>query len=420
MANNTVLVVDDEVGIRELLSEILSDEGYRVVLAENAEQARNWRNQTRPDLVLLDIWMPDTDGITLLKDWANSGLLTMPVVMMSGHGTIDTAVEATRIGAVGYLEKPIPLQKLLSTVGQALRGGQSKPVQTFSLVSLGRGALVMELKKKLEQIAGLKTPVLLMGEPGVGMEHCAHFLHRVNTPWIEPESFSFLAENPLNLLEQAKDGMLFLREIGELNKLEQKGLLLLLSKLEKYNVRLVCATTLPLAELTAQGSYNPRLYEILSSLCISVPSLRMHREDIPELANQILSNCIESGEAPFIHFSTAALNTLRNYDWPGNLSQLTSVVRSLALTCTGNEISAEVVQQALASPLPSSISIAPDIPLNISLREARDLFEKNYFEKLIDQEGGNMTRVAERAGLERTHLYRKIKTLGIKLRNQNG
>src|SRR5690606_14981331 len=126
-----------------------------------------------------------------------------------------------------------------------------------------------------------------MGEPGVGIEHCAHFLHRINTPWVEPESFSFLAENPLNLLEQAKDGMLFLREIGELNKLEQKGLLLLLSKLEKYNVRLVCATTHPLAELTAQGSYNPRLYEILSSLCISVPSLRMHREDIPELANQI-------------------------------------------------------------------------------------------------------------------------------------
>lgn len=110
MANNTILVVDDEIGIRELLSEILSDEGYRVVLAENAEQARVCRNQSRPDLVLLDIWMPDTDGITLLKDWANSGVLTMPVVMMSGHGTIDTAVEATRIGAVDYLEKPIPFR----------------------------------------------------------------------------------------------------------------------------------------------------------------------------------------------------------------------------------------------------------------------------------------------------------------------
>ena len=198
----------------------------------------------------------------------------------------------------------------------------------------------------------------------------------------------------------------------------KKGYYLLLSKLEKYNVRLVCATTHPLAELTAQGSYNPR-YMILSSLCISVPSLRMHREDIPEQSiryYRIVLNRVK----PLIHFKVPALNTLRNYDWPGNLSQLTSVVRSLALTCSGNEISAEVAQQALASPLPSSISITPDIPLKISLREARDLFEKNYFEKLIDQEGGNMTRVAERAGLERTHLYRKIKTLGIKLRNQNG
>ena len=108
MTSNTILVVDDEIGIRELLSEILRDEGYQVALAENAEQARNWRNQNLPDLVLLDIWMPDTDGITLLKEWSGSGLLTMPVVVMSGHGTIDTAVEATRIGAFGYLEKPVP------------------------------------------------------------------------------------------------------------------------------------------------------------------------------------------------------------------------------------------------------------------------------------------------------------------------
>ena len=158
MLNNTILVVDDEVGIRELLSEILRDEGYRVALAENAEQARIWRNQTRPDLVLLDIWMPDTDGITLLKEWASNGLLTMPVVVMSGHGTIATAVEATRIGAYGYLEKPVPLQMLLSTVGHALRGSKSKPSSTLSLASLGKGPLIADLKKRLEQIANLKTP----------------------------------------------------------------------------------------------------------------------------------------------------------------------------------------------------------------------------------------------------------------------
>ena len=138
MNNNTILVVDDEIGIRELLSEILRDEGYQVALAENAGQARSWRRQARPDLVLLDIWMPDTDGITLLKEWASSGLLTMPVVMMSGHGTIDTAVEATRMGASGYLEKPVPLQKLLSTVGRALRGGAVEPAHDTSARQLGQ------------------------------------------------------------------------------------------------------------------------------------------------------------------------------------------------------------------------------------------------------------------------------------------
>lgn len=418
MANNTILVVDDELGIRELLSEILGDEGYNIALAENAEQARNYRNQTRPDLVLLDIWMPDTDGITLLKDWANNGLLTMPVVMMSGHGTIDTAVEATRVGAVGYLEKPIPLQKLLNTVGQVMRGGkQPKSSPALSLSSLGYSGLITELRKKLEQVENLKIPVLLAGEPGVGVEHCARFLHRPNTAWVAPESCSFLAESPLTQLEQAKGGLLFLGEVGDLNKLEQKGLLLLLGKLEQYGVRLVCATIRPLAELTAQGTYHPKLFEMLSNLSITVPPLRAHREDVPEMANQLLSGWIESGEIPLMHFSTAALNALRNYDWPGNLSQLSSVVHSLALTCTGEEITVEAVQQALTSSSQEAVSIVSDIPLNISLREARDIFEKNYFEKLIEQEGGNMTRVAERAGLERTHLYRKIKTLGIKPRS---
>ena len=422
MTNNTILVVDDEIGIRELLSEILRDEGYRVALAENAGQARDWRHKTRPDLVLLDIWMPDTDGITLLKEWASNGLLTMPVVMMSGHGTIDTAVEATRIGAFGYLEKPVPLQKLLSTVSHALRGGQGKPATTLSLASLGKAALIADLKKRLEQIVSLKTPLLLVGEPGAGLELCARFLHAPNTPWVEPESLAFLAESPLDPLEQARDGLLFLREVGQINRLGQKGLLLLLNRLEKYNVRLVCSTSLPLAELTAQGSYDLKLYEALSGLCINVPALRAHREDIPELANQILSRLVESGEvsASLRQFSTAALNLLRNHGWPGNLTQLAGTVRSLALTCAGDEISADEVKQALvssASTSPTSALSVAGVSLDSPLREARDLFEKTYFERLIDQESGNMTRVAERAGLERTHLYRKLKLLGIKLRS---
>ena len=275
--------------------------------------------------------------------------------------------------------------------------------------------MIADLKKRLEQVVNLRTPLLLTSEPGTGVDLCARFLHRPNTPWVEPDTLAALANAPFDLLEQAKGGLLFLKEIGDLNRLAQKGLLLLLGKLEKYSVRLVCATSMPLAGLTAQGAYDPRLYEILSGLCINVPALREHREDIPELASQILSRCIESGEVSLRQFSTAALNGLRNHDWPGNLAQLTGAVHSLALTCTGDEISADDVKQILASSSPAQA--VAGVPLNIPLREARDMFEKMYFEQLIDQENGNMTRVAERAGLERTHLYRKLKLLGIKLRN---
>src|ERR671914_2728520 len=147
-----ILVVDDEVGIRELLSEILADEGHQVMLAESAGDARRLRERSRPDLVLLDIWMPDTDGITLLKEWASGGLLTMPVVMMSGHGTIDTAVQATRIGAFDFLEKPIALQKLLAAVGRALKHGGEQPQPALSLAALGRSASIGEVKGKLERV----------------------------------------------------------------------------------------------------------------------------------------------------------------------------------------------------------------------------------------------------------------------------
>src|SRR6058998_1144405 len=165
MAN--ILVVDDEMGIRELLSEILGDEGHAVQLAENAQQARQARQQGAPDLVLLDIWMPDTDGVTLLKEWQRDGLLSMPVIMMSGHATIDTAVEATRIGAMNFLEKPIALQKLLATVKRALRAGESRAVMPLSIANFGRSMIITELKKRLARISAAGTAVLMRGERGV-------------------------------------------------------------------------------------------------------------------------------------------------------------------------------------------------------------------------------------------------------------
>ena len=409
-----ILVVDDEVGIRELLSEILSEEGYHVRLAENASEARAQRARARPDLVLLDIWMPDTDGITLLKEWASAGLLTMPVVMMSGRGTIDTAVQATRIGAYDFLEKPIALQKLLATVGRALKHGGEPQQASLSLATLGRAPLVAELKARLERIANLRTPVLFVSEPGCGIDLCARVLHARNTPWVSPDANTLLAEAPLELLTQAREGTLFLHEVAELSRVEQKGLMLLLSKLDRYNARLICGATRQLAELVALGSFDARLYAALSGTTVRVPSLREHREDVPEIAKLVLSQMIEAKQVPPREFSTAALNALRNYEWPGNLLQLQMTVQTLAQTALTEQISLEDVERALPQPA-NGRQLARDLEFDLPLRDARDAFERVYFEYHIGKEGGNISRVAETVGLERTHLYRKLKQLGIKV-----
>jgi two-component system nitrogen regulation response regulator NtrX len=385
-----------------------------VRLAENASEARAFRSRTRPELVLLDIWMPDTDGITLLKEWASAGLLTMPVVMMSGHGTIDTAVQATRIGAYDFLEKPIALQKLLATVGRALKHGGAEPQASLSLATLGRAPIVADLKARLERVANLRTPVLFIAEPGCGIELCARALHARNSPWVAPDSSALLAEAPLELLTQAREGTLFLHEVAALSRTEQKGLMLLISKLDRYNARLVCGSTRQLAELVAMGSFDSRLYASLCGTAIRVPNLREHREDVPEIANLLLTQMIEAKEVPPREFSTAALNALRNYDWPGNLLQLHATVQTLAQTALSDQIAVEDVERALPQPV-SARQLAHEIEFDLPLRNARDAFERVYFEYHIGKEGGNISRVAETVGLERTHLYRKLKQLGIKV-----
>ena len=183
MPTKEILIVDDEVGIRELLSEILQDEGYRVSLAENATAARAYRARERPALVLLDIWMPDTDGVTLLREWAASGQLTMPVIMMSGHGTIETAVEATKIGAFDFLEKPVGLQKLLGTVARALKVALPRASRGASRSPrIGTSGAMREVERQMEQLLAARKPLLILGEPGAGHEVAARALHAPDTP----------------------------------------------------------------------------------------------------------------------------------------------------------------------------------------------------------------------------------------------
>src|SRR3954463_16440651 len=215
----SILVVDDEVGIRELLSEILADEGHQVTLAESASHARRVRERARPDLVLLDIWMPDTDGITLLKEWATSGQLTMPVVMMSGHGTIETAVEATRIGALDFLEKPIALQRLLATVKRALRNPEAAPAPPLGLAALGRSPALADAKKRLAQLALSAAPLLMRGERGMQPELFARLLAAPGAPF--HAGHELLSEPPSELLARAAGGILFFPDLTRLARAEQ-------------------------------------------------------------------------------------------------------------------------------------------------------------------------------------------------------
>jgi two-component system nitrogen regulation response regulator NtrX len=404
-----ILVVDDEVGIRELLSEILSDEGHSVQLAESAGAARRARESGRPDLVLLDIWMPDTDGITLLKEWAGSGQLTMPVVMMSGHGTIETAVEATRIGALDYLEKPIALQRLLATVKRALRHHELAAPRQLSLAVQGRSASLAELRKRLAQLSQTTTPLMLRGEPGTQPEIFARLLAAPGAPFLSGSEF--LADASTELLTRAAGGILFLPELARLARAEQRNLDFLLSRADKHKVRIVSFSSVDARVLVERAGYDPELAGRLSELTLRLPPLREFAEDVPELAAQMLSQLVEARACPPRRFAVAALNALRQHRWPGNLAELEHAVKNLAITALEEEVGAEDVERVLAAQ--GAQPGAAELGLDRPYRQAREAFERVYFENLLAQERGSMSRVAEKSGLERTHLYRKLKALGL-------
>jgi DNA-binding NtrC family response regulator len=408
-----ILVIDDEVGIRELLSEILTDEGHDVATCENATTARAWREARRPDLVLLDIWMPDTDGVTLLREWAANGQLNMPVVMMSGHATIDTAVEATKIGAVGFLEKPIGMQKLLASVKQALERAP-KSGSALSLAAFPRSAPLKDLRKRLEQVIAKSRSVLLRAPHASIVELAARSLQPAGKAWIDLGSDSIPLT--LEILEQSNGGVLYCAELSRLTRLQQKNLAFVFERLERHNLRLVVATTSDVHGLAASGWEEP-LLDKLFDVSVGLPAFAELKDDIPDLATHLLTQLVEAGEAPLRRLSVAAQNALRQQIWPEGYPQLRRTIKSLALAALDEEIGAQDVQHLLTP----GADLLPEVPpgllpemLTLPLREAREMFEKLYFEHHLKIEGGSMTRLAEKTGLERTHLYRKLKDLGLR------
>lgn len=419
MRNTDILIVDDEIGIREILKETLEDEGYTVVLAENVETARRLRNQVRPAMVLLDIWMPDSDGITLLKEWAQSGQLDMPVVMMSGHGSIDTAVEATKIGAIDFLEKPIALNKLLTAVERALKHREEYIITSLPLDKLGQAAAINELREQVLRAFNQNSAISLQGETGSPFEMVARFFHRDGMPWVEPTKMEHIIEMPIELLQKASGGILYLGELGQYDSQIQRGIGFLLNKAERHNVRIIYTCNRPLHELLEQSEQDDYLSNLTATVTINIPALREQKEDIEFLVNQMIEEQHHTDKP--ITLNRHALVKLKEYNWPGNFAQLCYVVKNLLLTVKNNEITEEDVNQVLHRfEIQNTAVSCSGFDFNLPLRELREELERRYFEYHIAQEGHNMSRVAQKVGLERTHLYRKLKQLGIYTNKRSG
>jgi DNA-binding NtrC family response regulator len=442
MSSPQVLVVDDEADIRALIQEILSEEGYGVTVAADAVEARSARRDDNFDLILLDIWMPDTDGITLLREWSDEGDLKCPVVIMSGHGTVDTAVEATRLGAHDFVEKPLSLAKLLRTVQGALEsaGRQATPGRGTLpplLAPVGRSALMQALRDKVKQYARHDGPVLVSGEPGTGRTAFARYLHalsgRADGPLISVTAASLTEENLLGseedgevhmgAFEKASQGTLIIDELTDLDLNAQRTLFSVLEDGSftrkggrtpvSLDARIVASVRADYEDKLRSGDLRRDLVANLGVLTLRVPPLREYSEDVPELLNYYVDKLVDSEGLGFRRFSVAAQNRLRNYPWPDNVRELKNLVRRLLMSESDEDISLEEVEAEISSTASEDEPLVKQDLLALPLREAREQFERAYLQQQLVLCDGKVGQLAKRVGMERTHLYRKLRSLGV-------
>lgn len=450
MSTPHVLVVDDEDDIRALIKDILSDEGYEVTNAADAAEARAARDEGKFDLILLDIWMPDTDGISLLREWSEHGELDCPVVIMSGHGTVDTAVEATRLGAFDFVEKPLSIAKLLRTVERAIEASKKQSSTARRLLPalmtpVGRSKLMQGLRDKVQQYANHDSPVLLTGEAGTGRAAFARYIHalsdRAEGPLVNLLAASLTDNNAEEQLfgteehgevhngyfERAKNGTLIIDELGDLNDLAQK---LILSALEqgefvrrgghepiKLQVRVLATVNADYESRIEAGTLRRELVSNLNTLSVRVPPLREYAEDVPELLSYYVDKLVDGEGLSFKRFGVAAQNRLRNYPWPDNVRELKNLVRRLLLTGASEVISLDEVEKEIAAVAHSDEPLVKQDLLSLPLREAREQFERAYLQQQLVLCDGKVGKLAKRVGMERTHLYRKLRSLGVDFRS---
>ncbi|MBT8077838.1 MAG: sigma-54 dependent transcriptional regulator [Gammaproteobacteria bacterium] len=450
MSTAHVLVVDDEEDIRALIEEILSEEGYDVTVAANAAEARSSKGSNGIDLVLLDIWMPDTDGISLLREWSDQGDLDCPVVMMSGHGTVDTAVEATRLGAFDFVEKPLSLAKLLRTVERALEAsrkqtGASRSMLPSLLTPVGRSRMMQNLREKVQQYANHESSVLFVGEPGTGRSAFARYIHslsdRADAPLVTLLAASLTEGNAEEQLlgsesngdvhsgyfERARNGTLIIDELTDLNDQAQKLIIAVLEQGSfmrsgghepvKLQARVIATVGAHYEAAIESGKLRRELVSNLSMLSLKVPPLREYAEDVPELLSYYVDKLVDSEGLNFRRFGVAAQNRLRNYPWPDNVRELKNLVRRLLMTGSSEEITLDEIEKEISSAADSTEPLVKQDLLSLPLREAREQFERAYLQQQLVLCDGKVGQLAKRVGMERTHLYRKLRSLGVDFRS---
>ena len=462
---NEILIVDDEPDIRMLIEGILEDEGYTVRQAGDSDAALAAFRMRRPSLVILDIWLQGSrlDGLGILK-----ALLTeephVPVVMISGHGTIETAVSAIQLGAYDFIEKPFKSDRLLLIIRRALEAARLAQENAelrlragFESNLMGRSAAITALRAAVERVAPTGSRVLISGPAGSGKEVAARMVHarsrRADGPFValncatlnparfEEELFGVeagadpvAAPRRAGVLERAHGGTLLLDEVSDM-PLETQGKIVRALQDQtferlggsfrvKVDVRVLATTNRDLQVEIGNARFREDLYYRLAVVPIRMPSLKERREDVPDLARYFLERSAETSGMPGRELSTDALTALQAYDWPGNVRQLRNLMDWLLIMAPGtasDSIRAEMLPAEISQGAPALLNFDPSADLmGLPLREARDLFETQYLQAQLLRFGGNISRTAGFVGMERSALHRKLKQLGVNSEDKAG
>jgi two-component system nitrogen regulation response regulator NtrX len=449
---NTILIVDDEDSIRQSLEGILQDEGFETAFATTGEECLKIISSDDPDLVLLDIWMPGIDGLETLKRVKKIRPLQQ-VIMMSGHGTIETAVKATQLGAYDFIEKPLSLEKVLLSIQNALQVRQLvaenkalKEKINLDYEMIGESPIIDDLKKQIAVAAPSSGWALITGENGTGKELVARAIHQQSTradkPFIEvncaaiPEelieselfghekgAFTGATAARQGKFDLANGGTLFLDEIGDMSLKTQAKILRILQehKFERVggnrtiavNVRVIAATNKDLQEEIKKGNFREDLYFRLNVLPFTVPPLRERKEDIPQLCNHFFKFFCRKEAKENKVMSVEAMQALLGYDWPGNVRELKNLIERLVIMTQGKEIQVKDLPHSIYKPNDITDIKMSHNPMPDSYREAKEQFERRFLLEKLEKNNWNISRTAEDIGLERSNLHRKIKAYNI-------